>query len=123
MLTDQQKLEYDELGYTRVRHAFSPEDAAEMVDRIWTAMQRNFGVRRDAGSLLGLPSGTSEITISSAELWGVGIVQDIDRAAMKLYAALRVWEFEIEAATASAAPDAVPLEDMVSVAVGGRIDF
>ena len=83
----------------------------------------DFGVRRDAGSLLGLPSGASEITDSSAELWGIGIVQDIDPAAMKLYAALRIWEFDIEAATTSTAPEAVPLEDMVSVAIGGRIDF
>ena len=85
----------------------------------------NFGVRRDAGTLLGLARGNSEITDSSAELWGVGIVQDIDPAAMKLYAGLRYWEFDVSAVTAASSPvgQAISIEDFVSVAAGGRIHF
>ena len=85
----------------------------------------DFGVRRDAGSLLGLARGNSEITDSSTDLWGVGIVQDIDPAAMKLYAGLRYWDFDVSAATAADAPDGqeVSLEDFISIAAGGRIHF
>jgi hypothetical protein len=85
----------------------------------------DFGVRRDARSVTGLPVRTSEITDTSAGMWGLGIVQDIDVAAMKLYGSLRVWEHDLRAATAATAPEGedIPLQDFYSLAVGGKISF
>jgi len=85
----------------------------------------DFGVRRDAGSVTGLADGISEITDTSASLWGLGIVQDIDAAAMKLYGGLRVLEHDLRAATAANAPggEDIPLEDFYAVAFGGKINF
>ena len=87
----------------------------------WT----NVGVRKDAGTVTGLPIGSSEITASLAEMWGLGIVQDIDLPAMKLYGGLRVWELGLRAATAATAPagEDIPLEDFYVMALGGRINF
>lgn len=85
----------------------------------------DFGVRRDAGTITGLAVGSSEITDASAEMWGLGIVQNIDAAAMKLYGGLRVWEYDVRAATVATVPDGedIPLEDFYAVALGGQINF
>ena len=85
----------------------------------------DFGVHRDAANVTGLAAGTSEITDTSAAMWGLGIVQDIDVAAMKVYGALRVFEHELRTATAATAPagENVPLEDFYTVGVGGKINF
>ena len=85
----------------------------------------DFGVRIDAAPITGFARGASEITDSSVEIWGLGIVQDIDPAAMKLYAALRYWENDVRVATEPTAPAGqdVPLEDFVAVAFGGKISF
>ncbi len=85
----------------------------------------DFGVRIDGASITGFAGGTSEITDTSAEIWGLGVVQDIDAAAMKLYAALRYWENDVRVATVPSAPAGqdVPLEDFVAVALGGKISF
>lgn len=94
----------------------------------------DFGVHTDAapitgstqGDLAAKPSGT-EITDSSAEIWGLGIVQDIDVAAMKLYAAYRHYDFSARVATTESSAfgkgQALPLEDFDAVAFGGRINF
>ena len=86
---------------------------------------KDFGVHRDAGSVTGLSVGTSEITNTSAAMWGLGIVQDIDVAAMKVYGAFRVLEHDLKAATAATAPagEDIPLEDFYMVALGGKINF
>ena len=47
MLTIDQKLAYDQLGFVRLPGAFSKEHAQEMVARIWAAMKDKFDVRRD----------------------------------------------------------------------------
>ena len=84
----------------------------------------DFGVRRSSDPL-GDDLAGGEITETAGELWGFGIVQDIDPAAMKLFAALRYWDTDIEVAL----PDGdsfvqdVPLEDLVTIAVGGRLYF
>ena len=85
----------------------------------------DFGVRRDAGTVTGLATGASEITDTSAEMWGLGIVQDIDVAAMKLYGGFRAWEYDLRATTTETDPDGddIPLEDFYAVALGGIINF
>lgn len=108
----------------------------------------DFGVGGSADTLLGLnanaPTGCgavapaivgtacSEVTDSQMSMWGVGIVQDIDPAAMKVYAALRLWDPTVRAANVpNAAPLAdngpagtdVSLEDFWAIAVGGKIEF
>ncbi len=66
-----------------------------------------------------------EITDTSAYFWGLGVVQDIDAAAMKLYAALRYWDSEISVALPDDGSEGqhVPLEDFLTIALGGRIYF
>lgn len=54
-----------------------------------------------------------------------GWFQDIDAAAMKLYAALRYWDSEISVALPDDGSEGqhVPLEDFLTIALGGRIYF
>lgn len=47
MLTSEQKQAFDQIGFVRQPGAFSKEDAAEMVDRIWAAMKDKFDVTRE----------------------------------------------------------------------------
>ncbi len=78
------------------------------------------------GDVAAKPDGT-EITDSSAEIWGVGIVQDVDVAAMKLYAAYRHYDFSARVATPDSAAvwkgENLPLQATDAVALGGRIQF
>ena len=100
----------------------------------------DFGVGGNADTLLGFnpaPAANnctapcSEITDSQMTMWGVGIIQDIDPAAMKVYAALRLWDPTIRAASVGPAPIPnngpagadVSLEDFWGIAVGGKIEF
>jgi len=107
---------------------------------------QDFGVGRDADSLLGLnpvpgcgaavavvtDTACSEVTDSGMSMWGIGIVQDIDPAAMKVYAALRLFDPTVRAATVANAPPLpnngpagadVSLEEFMTIAVGGKIEF
>ncbi len=91
----------------------------------------DFGVRRDAATLLGIGTGLSEITDTSADMWGFGIVQDIDPAAMNVYLGLRWYAHDVRAATAGPAPIPnnapagadVSLEDFFTAALGARLKF
>jgi hypothetical protein len=88
----------------------------------------DFGVRLDAAPITGFDQGVSEITDTAAEIWGLGIVQDIDVAAMKLYAAYRHYDFRarathVDITSGSVAGQNIPLEDFHAVAAGGRINF
>jgi hypothetical protein len=96
----------------------------------------DFGVHIDAAPITGVPQANlavedrpvgSEITDSSAEIWGLGIVQDIDVAAMKLYAAYRHYDFSARVATPDSAAigkgEDLPLQNFDAVAFGGRINF
>jgi hypothetical protein len=69
--------------------------------------------------------GHGEIIDTSADFWGFGVVQDIDAAAMKFYAALRYWESEIQVALPDDGPvgQDVQIENFLTIAVGGRIYF
>ena len=64
------------------------------------------------------------VTSSNLEMWGLGVGQDIDNAAMNLFAAYRHYEFELSGQTAvGGAITAIPLEDFDVFYVGGRIRF
>jgi predicted porin len=84
----------------------------------------DYGIRRKSDSL-GVDLDGGEITGSSVDMWGLGIVQDIDAAAMKLYAGLRVFESDIRVALPESDPEGqdIPLEDLLAIAIGGRIYF
>jgi len=95
----------------------------------------DFGVRESAESL-GLSQEDdngndvliSEVTGTRADIWGLGVVQDIDAAAMKLYAGLRVWSPDVRAVQTDdrfnvTFDGKVPLEDFYTVAAGGQINF
>ena len=91
----------------------------------------DWGVRRDAGTLMGLGRGLSEITDSSAELWGFGVIQDIDPAAMQVFLGLRWYDHEVRVATAGPAPIPnnapagadISLEELFTAAFGAKISF
>jgi hypothetical protein len=91
----------------------------------------DWGVRRDAGTLLGINAGLSEITDSSVDIIGFGLVQDIDAAAMQFYFGVRWFDREVRAATAGPAPIPnnapagadVSLEEFFTTALGARIKF
>ena len=96
-----------------------------------TAFDCKFDGEGDSPIADAIKNGVSEIVDSSAEIWGVGIVQDIDVAAMKLYAAYRHYDFDATVATLfeNGSGDLVsnkenlPLESFDAVAFGGRINF
>lgn len=48
MLTSQQRDEFERLGLVTIRGAISRRDADEMCDRVWSSLQRQYGIRRDA---------------------------------------------------------------------------
>lgn len=83
----------------------------------------DFGVRRSAVAL-GFGA-ASEITDTSADMWGIGLVQDIDAASMKVFTAMRYWDHDVRVAVPdqAAAGHDVPLEQLLAVTVGGRIAF
>ena len=91
----------------------------------------DWGMRRDAGTLMGLGRGLSEITDSSAELWGVGVIQDVDPAAMQVFLGLRWYDHEVRVASGGPAPVPnngpagadVSLEGLFTAAFGAKISF
>ncbi len=91
----------------------------------------DFAVGQDGGQLIGINVGLSEITDTQVSMYGFGIVQDIDPAAMKLYAGVRRWDTAIrvqnlahsdQPAGNSPGTD-VSLEEIWAIAVGGKINF
>jgi len=84
----------------------------------------DWGVRRSSNNL-GVDLTGGEITASSAAIWGFGIVQDVDPAALKLYAGFRSWDADIRVAVPETAPAGqdVPLEHFYSVLAGGKLSF
>ena len=91
----------------------------------------DWGVRRDAGSLMGVGAGVSEITDTSADMWGFGVVQDIDPAATKVYLGLRWYDHTVRVATGGPAPlpnnapagADVSLEELFTATMGAKISF
>ena len=90
----------------------------------------DYGIRRKSDRL-GVDLDGGEITDTSVDMWGFGIVQDIDAAAMKLYAGMRVFESDIRVALPAGEDEfccqapgkKIPTEDLYTVAFGGRIQF
>jgi hypothetical protein len=56
-------------------------------------------------------------------MWGLGAMQKIDAADMKLYALFRSYEFDVELARAGAVTDSAPLEDFQVLMTGAVINF
>ncbi len=58
-------------------------------------------------------------------MWGVGLVQEIDPVAMKLFTGLRYWDHNIRAVLPSqeSAGQDIPLEHLFAITAGGRINF
>jgi hypothetical protein len=90
----------------------------------------DYGVRRKSDRL-GVDLKGGEVTDTSVDMWGLGIVQDIDAAAMKLYAGLRVFESDLRVALPAGEDEAcceapgtkISTEDLYTVSFGGRIQF
>lgn len=60
---------------------------------------------------------------SEATVWGVGVVQYIDAAAMQLFLAYRHHELDLDASFGGAGIAVGAVEDFDTVLVGGRIEF
>ena len=90
----------------------------------------DYGIRRSSSSL-GEDLSGGEITDSSVDMWGFGVVQDIDAAAMKLYAGFRAFESNLRVALPPGEDSEccenpgtkIPTEDLYTFAFGGRINF
>jgi hypothetical protein len=67
----------------------------------------------------------AEITSSRTNMWGLGVVQNIDAAAMELYVSYRNSSYEVEGVTAGAPTvrRVQELEDTNVVYAGGRVKF
>ena len=57
MLTPEQRSEFDERGFVRLRGVFSRTEAAAMEERLWVALNRKHGVYRDDPSSWEIPLG------------------------------------------------------------------
>lgn len=69
------------------------------------------------------PPGSANGRGSEADIWGFGVVQDIDAADMQLFVAYRRYEFELGAVTLNGSRIDTPIRDFETVFVGGLIDF
>ena len=68
-------------------------------------------------------AGDSYIYSSEVESWGVGVMQKIDAADMKLYALYRHFTFDLELAKAGVVQDSAPLDDFDVIMSGAVIKF
>lgn len=55
MLSAEQRAEFDEQGFLRLRGMFSRDEASAMEDHVWPALERRHGVRRDEPSSWNVP--------------------------------------------------------------------
>ena len=79
-------------------------------------------VTDDASGITG--GGMDVVRGSEAKVYGFGIVQHIDAAAMQLYAGFRHYEVDLDIRDSGGNVVAGPgIEDFSTVMVGGRIDF
>ncbi len=77
----------------------------------------------NAADPINLSGGTAQIFSSDVNMWGLGAMQKIDAADMKLYALFRSYEFDVELARAGAVTDSAPLEDFQVLMTGAVINF
>lgn len=68
-------------------------------------------------------TGVDAVSGSEAKVYGFGIVQHIDAAAMQLYAGFRHYEVDLDFTNGGVAVAGPGVEDFSTVMVGGRIDF
>ena len=61
----------------------------------------------------------AQISSSDVKMWGLGVMQNIDAADMKLYTLFREYEFDLELARGGAVQDSAPLEDFQVIVAGG----
>ncbi len=82
-----------------------------------TAVYGEYGVYNDFGvdEVVGQPAAPQLVTGSKAQVWGLGLVQNIDAAAMEIYVGYRNYGLEIDGV---ANPD-----DIDAVFAGARIKF
>jgi predicted porin len=66
---------------------------------------------------------SAQIFSSEVDSWGLGIMQKIDAADMKLYALYRHYEFDLELARNGVVQDSAPLEDFQVLMTGASINF
>jgi hypothetical protein len=60
---------------------------------------------------------------TNAEMWGIGIVQHVDSAAMDFYAQARFWDTDATGFTGGEIPIAIESGDLTTVMIGSRIQF
>ena len=68
-------------------------------------------------------NGNARIASSDVDMWGLGIMQKIDAADMKLYALYRHYEFDLQLTDGTAIQAANPLEDFQVLMTGAVINF
>ncbi len=83
----------------------------------------DFGISLIATSALGVTIGTASLTNTSADRWGLGIVQKFDSAALELYAQAFFYSFDGDVVSAGTLATTNDFEDMGLVMLGSRIKF
>ncbi|WP_291005732.1 porin [Hyphomicrobium sp.] len=66
---------------------------------------------------------SAQIFSSEVDMWGLGAMQKIDAADMKLYALYRHYEFDLQLARGGVVQDSEPLEDFQVLMTGAVINF
>jgi predicted porin len=67
--------------------------------------------------------GSALIASSGVDMWGLGVMQKIDAADMKLYALYRHYEFDMTVTNGAVVAPSVPLEDFQVLMTGAAINF
>ncbi len=70
-----------------------------------------------------LPPGAANGRGSEADIWGLGVLQNIEAAEMQVFLAYRHYEFELGAARLNGMWIDQPIRDFETVLVGGKIAF
>jgi hypothetical protein len=88
-------------------------------------MYEGGGINRtvDGGDPINTFGGDAKIFSSDVTFWGLGIMQKIDAAQMKLYSLYRHYEFDLTLARDSAVQASAPLEDFDVIMSGAVIYF
>jgi predicted porin len=68
-------------------------------------------------------AGAALIASSGVDMWGLGVMQKIDAADMKLYALYRNYEFDMTVTNGATVAPSVPLEDFQVLMTGAAINF
>lgn len=74
-------------------------------------------------TVTGLPAIATEISDTDVQSWGIGLVQEIDAAAMQLWVNFQQFDADLTVIQTTGASAAVPLEQFRFFQVGGKILF